>query len=248
MLEQDKEIAIMILSCDKFKITWKPCIDHLVNVWPDCPYDIYLLNNNDPVKDDRVKDLLVGPDNNWSDTLANGLDKIDAKRIFFIFDDTFITRIDVPAIEHIFEQAIDNDLASVALLRKRYNRGVKFSDDLYRLSSATEYRNSLFLNLIKRDVVLEILKSGENAWEFEKIGNKRSEGFEFYSVFRYDIVDYYHGIIKGKWLPKTYQYLIDKNYDLNKNTFDIYNNRDVYWMKVYERLFNITKKILHTFK
>ena len=84
-------IAIVILSCDKFKITWKPCIDHLVNAWPNCPYPIYLLNNFIPSNDDRVIDLLVGDDLNWSDSLIKGLLKIEEKRVFFIYDDSFIT-------------------------------------------------------------------------------------------------------------------------------------------------------------
>ena len=86
---KNPDIAIIILSCDKFKVTWKPCFDHLFNSWPNCPYNVYLLNNLTPSKDKRVKDLLVGEDLNWSDTLRKGLLKIKEKRVFFIFDDSF---------------------------------------------------------------------------------------------------------------------------------------------------------------
>tara|TARA_B000000441_G_C21624582_1_gene279661 strand:- start:25 stop:315 length:291 start_codon:yes stop_codon:yes gene_type:complete len=92
---QNNEIAFFILSFDKFKVTWEPCIDHLFNAWPGCPYPVFLLNNFIPSDDKRVIDLLVGEDINWSDTLKKGLLKIKSKRIFFLYDDTFITNIDV---------------------------------------------------------------------------------------------------------------------------------------------------------
>ena len=37
-------------------------------------------------------------------------------------------------------------------------------------------------NIIKKSLLLTLLKSGENAWQFEKDGNIRSKGFDFYSV------------------------------------------------------------------
>ena len=96
---QNADIAIVILSCDKFKVTWKPCIDHFFNAWPDCPYPVYLLNNFTPSEDERVKDLLVGEDFNWSDTLKKGLLKIEKKRTFFIFDDSFITKFNLEEVK-----------------------------------------------------------------------------------------------------------------------------------------------------
>jgi len=70
---QNSNIAIVILSCDKFKVTWKPCIEHFFNAWPDCPHPVYLLNNFISCDDRRVKNLLIGEDFNWSDTLIKGL-------------------------------------------------------------------------------------------------------------------------------------------------------------------------------
>ena len=52
---QYADIAIVILSCDKFKVTWKPCIDHFFNAWPDCPHPVFLLNNFISSEDERVK-------------------------------------------------------------------------------------------------------------------------------------------------------------------------------------------------
>lgn len=242
------DIAIVILSCDKFKVTWKPCIDHFFYAWPDCPHPVYLLNNFISCEDERVKDLLVGEDHNWSDTLKKGLLKIDKKRIFFIFDDSFITKFNLEDIKLIFNVAVENDLESVALRKKKFENGERFNEKLYKLSPTTKYRNSLFLNLIKKELLLSLLKSGENAWQFEKDGNSRNINFNFYSVYDSKLVDYHHGIVKGKWLPATYTYLKNKGYSLNGNTFENYSKFQVFNLKIYTLIFDVVQKLLHLLK
>ena len=245
---QCNDIAIVILSCDKFKVTWKPCIEHFFNAWPNCPHPVYLLNNFTSSEDQRVINLMVGQDHNWSDTLKKGLLEIDKKRIFFIFDDSFIATINLEEVELIFKIAVENDLDSVALRRKEFDRGKRFNKKLYKLTATTKYRNSLFLNLIKKDLLIGLLKSGENAWQFEKDGNIRSKNYDFYSVYETHLVSYYHGIVKGKWLPETYIYLKNKGYLLCGNTFEIYNKLQVFNLKLYTKIFYVIQKFLHLFK
>lgn len=245
---QNTDIAIVILSCDKFKVTWKPCFDHLFNAWPDCPYPVYLLNNFTHSKDERVKDLLVGEDLNWSDTLKKGLLKIKEKRIFFIFDDSFITRFNLEEVKSIFNLTIENDLDSVALRKRVFDSGKLFNDKIYKINSTAKYRNSLFLNLIKKDLLLSLLKSGENAWQFEKDGNKRNKSFDFYSVYNSKLVAYEHGIVKGKWLPKTYSYLKNNGYSLNGNPFEHHSKFKMFTMKIYTIIFYTVHKFTHLFK
>ena len=245
---QNTDIAIVILSCDKFKVTWDPCFNHLFNSWPDCPYPIYLLNNFISSEDERVKDLLVGEDLNWSDTLKKGLLKIKEKRVFFIFDDSFITRFNLEEVKLIFKITIENDLDSVALRKRVFDSGKRFNEKIYKINPTAKYRNSLFLNLIKKDLLLSLLKSGENAWQFEKDGNKRNKSFDFYSVYNSKLVAYEHGIVKGKWLPKTYNYLKNNGYSLNGNPFENHSKFKMFTMKIYNIIFYKVHKFTHLFK
>lgn len=245
---QNTDIAIVILSCDKFKVTWEPCFNHLFNAWPDCPYPIYLLNSFIPSNDERVIDLLVGEDLNWSDTLKKGLFKIKEKRIFFIFDDSFITRFNLEEVKLIFKISIENDLDSVALRKRVFDSGKRFNEKIYKINPTAKYRNSLFLNLIKKDLLLSLLKSGENAWQFEKDGNKRNKSFDFYSVYNSKLVAYEHGIVKGKWLPKTYSYLKNNGYSLNGNPFENHSKFKMFTMKIYTIIFYTVHKFTHLFK
>ena len=138
-------------------------------------YSVYLLNNFISCGDQRVKDLVIGEDLNWSDTLKKGLLKIKQKRVFFIFDDSFIIKFNLEEVKLIFKIAIENNLDSVALRKKEFDRGKPFNEKIYKLNPSTKYRNSLFLNLIKRDLLLKLLKSGENAWQFEKEGQYKKQ-------------------------------------------------------------------------
>jgi hypothetical protein len=242
------DVAIVILSCDKFKVTWEPCIDHFFNAWPDCQYPVYLLNNYVSSEDNRVNDLLVGEDNNWSDTLKKGLLKIQQQRIFFIYDDSFITKFYLEDIKLIFNIAIQNDLPSVALRKRKYDKGEQFNEKLYKLGQTTKYRNSLYLNLFKKDLLLSLLKSGENAWQFEKDGNNRSKIFDFYSVYETELASAYHGIVKGKCLPETYHYLKENGYALHDNTFEVYNKFQVFNFQIYTKIFDLFHRFSHLFK
>ncbi len=245
---QNNEVAIVILSCDKFKITWKPCIDHFFHAWPDCRYQVYLLNNFISSGDSRVIDLMVGEDLDWSSTLKKGLLKINEERVFFIFDDCFLTQINHEDVKLIFKMAIENDLDSVALRRKKFGNGKRFNDKLFKLQPKSKYRNSLFLNLIKKNLLLDMLKPGEDAWQFEKEGNNRNKKFNFYSVYEPKMISEHHGIIKGKWMPDVYKYLKKEGYLLNEDTFEQHSKLIVIMMQIYTLIFYTVHKFTHFFK
>ena len=94
--------------------------------------------------------------------------KIKQKRVFFVFDDSFLTKIDLEEVKIIFKTAIENDLESVTLRKNPFGKGVKYNNRLYKIKPTAKYRNSLILNLFKKEVLLELLKNGEDAWAFEK--------------------------------------------------------------------------------
>jgi hypothetical protein len=246
-LDPQSSIAIVILSCDKFSITWKPCIDHIYDAWPDCSYPIYLLNNFKSSNDPRVIDLLVGEDKSWSDSVIKGLNKIPEKRVLFIYDDTFLIEVPAKKILEIIDVTVINNLDAVSLRRKRFDRGTRFNHKLYKIDSRAKYRTSLFLNLIKVDLLINLLKTGESAWQFEKDGNIRSFHFDFYSAYEKDLVKYHHGIVKGKWFRDTYQYIVNKGYSLEENTFPILSYNQMISMKIYTFFWYIGQYLLHRF-
>jgi hypothetical protein len=205
-----------------------------------------LLNNYIPSDDARVIDLMVGEDLNWSDSLKKGLLLIKEKRVFFIYDDSFICHINILDVQEVFKIAIEDNLESVTLRKNPFDNGKYYNVQLSKLSSKTKYRNALFLNLFDKKVLLSILKSGENAWQFEKDGNERSENINFYSANKTNLVKYHHGIVKGKWLPKTKKYLTKKGYNFNDNNFKNHGYLRVVGMNFYVKIFLFFNRFLHS--
>lgn len=76
---------------------------------------------------------------------------------------------------------------------KQYNKLVGV------VSKGTIYRASTVLSVWKRNVLEDLLKSGESAWEFEIYGTARSDKFgDFYSTWE-NYFPVINGVIKGKW-------------------------------------------------
>jgi len=209
-----QNIAIVVLSFDGFKDLWQPFFDFFFDCWPDCPYEIYLLNNYKEYNDIRVNNLLVGEDISWSHSLIKGLDKIQEERVFFIYDDCFFKKINIEQLCKYFLLGVENDLISLQLRPSSFVS--KFgANEPTLIPSRALYRNALFLNLIKRKHLLSILKPGESAWDFELNGNARSQEYNYFSIRR-SFIDYDHGIVKGKWFNVINKKLLKKGYKFEK--------------------------------
>ena len=210
---KEGEIAILILSCDKYKELWEPFFHHFFSVWPDCPYKIYLLNNIYNYNHKRVHCLQVGNDISWSESLYNGLLKISEKRIFFIYEDCFISKIDTKQITSFFIEAVNNNYLSLML---RPSLFVTFWGKNIPVLVPKEAlnRNSLFCNFVCREHLFWLLDKSENAWDFELSGNSRSKNYDYYSVKR-PCIKFMHGIIKGRWLYFALKQLEHKGFAFN---------------------------------
>lgn len=209
-----KEIAIVVLSFDGFQELWKPFFDYFFSAWDNCPYKIYLLNNFEKHDDDRITNLLVGSDISWSDSLKKGLEKITEKRVFFLYDDAFIYRLDKNEIVDCFQTAITCKYTSVMLRPSLFIN--QFSRKKIQLiPQKSLYRNALFCNLIERDHLINLLHESESAWDFELVGNKRSENYDYYSIKKI-CIHYHHGIVKGKWFYSILNKLKTEGYKFEK--------------------------------
>lgn len=214
-IKNDKEIAIVVLSYDGFHELWQPFFDCFFKCWPDCPYRIYLLNNHLPFSDKRINNLLVGDDISWSDSLIKGLNLIEEKRVFFLYDDAFIYNIDLECLQKQFENCIANNYLSLMIRPSLFVSKLGNNIPPALIPQNALYRNALFCNLIERIHLLNVLQVNESAWDFELIGNLRSQQFDYFSS-RKKIIHYHHGIVKGKWFYSIYIKMQNKGYIFNK--------------------------------
>ena len=100
----NKNIAIVVSSCDFFQDCWEPFIYSIQKYWPDCPWPVYIISNEKEIKTPMgISFIKVGKDRLFASNLRTALHKIDADYIIYLQEDYWLNqRVDNNAIvEHI---------------------------------------------------------------------------------------------------------------------------------------------------
>lgn len=214
-IKEGKSVSILVLSFDGFSELWPPFFDSFFTTWPDCPFEVNLLTNFKSFDHPRVNSLQVGSDISWSDNLIKALSILQSEYVLLFYEDAFLTGIDKTGVMNSINYCTEQNLDALLLRPSEFRGKKKVNPNIFLVNKEAPYRNSLFVNLVKKDVLLNILNAGENAWQFEITGNKRSKPYNFYSVGK-KLFEYDHAIVKGKWLRKTKEKYEAKGYSFQK--------------------------------
>lgn len=195
--------AVVIASCDSYSETWEPYNTLFERFWPDCPFPVYLVSNEEEFRSQRILSLRVGADVSWSDTVLAALSRIREEYVILMVDDFFLAGPpDSARITAILEW-MDRATANCVHLYGRPRPAARTTDLVGPLPPGTYYRASAISSLWRKSVLTNILRSGETAWDFEIRGSLRSGEFEgFYSALK-PCFAFINGIIKGRWHPRS---------------------------------------------
>lgn len=193
------DIGIVVLSCDKYSDLWPPFFELFFRSWGGAPYPVYLLANQKKYSDARVKILLSGEDTDWSSSIKICLKNIKHEYVWVIFDDVFFDKkIDWGKIQRLMD-FLKEKKPSYLRFRPVSKPDERIDRYFGRYKENTLYRTSVFA-IWNRDVLLEALKEGESAWEFEYNSPSRVLRLpNFYGVYE-EYIPYIHGVVKGLWL------------------------------------------------
>jgi hypothetical protein len=195
------KLAILVPSCDKYADLWRPFFTLFWKFWPDCPYPVYLISNTSVFEDSRVQTVPVGRDVSWSDNLAKALCRINYDYVFLFIDDLFLVDyVDNEKVNRVLDWAINSQVKYIRL-NSSQKPDRPCNDIAGIVSPGTIYRTSTVVSAWEKQMLLTLLKPGENAWDFEIKGTVRSDEFDgFYSTW-VNCFPVINGVIKGKWLP-----------------------------------------------
>lgn len=193
------KLAVMVVSCDKYADLWRPFFILFRRFWPGCPYKIYHVSNFSEIEEEGVVSLLVGEDLSWSDNLIKALNFIEEEYVFMIIDDLFpIKAVCIESLQEIFAWIVSEKPDYVSL-NPVPGPDMPYNNHVGIVSPGMLYRTATVMTIWKKTVLLDLLKPGENAWEFELYGTVRSDKYvEFYSTHRL-LFPFVNGVIKGKW-------------------------------------------------
>jgi len=194
------KFAILVVSCDKYSDLWNPFFESFFKFWPDCPFSIYLLSNYKFIDIPQVRNLLVGDDISWSDNLYKGVKKLKEDYIFLFLEDLFlIDFVETNKVLKIFNWILKSNANYVRINPFAVKADKKFNELVGIVSKGTIYRTSTVLSVWKKDILLDLLKMGETAWDFEIYSSLRSDIYDgFYATWgKYFSI--LNTVIKGKW-------------------------------------------------
>lgn len=255
----ENTLAVYVSSFDGCSDLWDTFFMMLDKYWPDCDYNIYLVNNEKPFSHNKTKVINTGPEINWFNRTLKSLASINEKYIIFMLEDYFISKTinneDIDEIIHF----MDINYAYYYQLSK----GNTKSKDKVRtsVSSKTEYPVSLQPAIWERQVLIEILKEidGDTPWDVENYFiNKYEKSNEIIPGVYHDTRDllgYKNGVLRGKWIPATLKYYKNLGIDIDTGNREVMSNHKMrkyklavfFHKKMPKSIKRVGKKILKVF-
>ena len=202
-----ENVALLVVSCDNYADVWQPFFSLFTRYWPDCPFRIYLLSNFLDPGTEAVGSLKVGKDVSWSDNLRKALGILEEDYVFMVVEDLFLTkRVNTFDVLALIDWAISKG-ANYLRLNPYPAPDTKVNEMVGAVSHGAIYRTSTVMSLWKKEILYDLLKPNENAWQFEIEGSKRSDRYHgFYSArtFHFHVIN---GVIKSKWCREAISHL-----------------------------------------
>ena len=234
----NKDISLLILSCDKYACLWNSCIKR-IKKYLGIEIDIYLLSNYK--ENNSVTTIPIGDDIDWSSNLKLALKKINTKYVLLWMDDVYLNE---KIQNHIWEKLLSfiqsNNPDFINLKATPLNFYKKQIKGWQLLPKNTLYRVSVVPNIWKVDVLNDLLVKGETAWEFERNGSFRSDKYNNFYISNKAYFNIIHVIYKGKIFRKAYK-LLSKSNELEEiiNDFSVIGIKENIFVNIRQFIYKV---------
>lgn len=196
--------AVLISSFDGCADLWDPFFTLFFRYWEDCPYEIYLIGQERTYQDERVRMIRTKPDLDWSSTLEAGVGQLDYDYLLVLLED-YLMKGDAETSRVVeYEKWVRRSRADYLRLFPipPPDIAIPGRTDIKRIAQGAPYRTSLMPAWWRKGALVDLLRAGESAWDFEIEGTVRSDATAntFFSVAHDPPLDFFFsGVIKGKW-------------------------------------------------
>ena len=219
-------MAILVVGFDGYDDLWEDFFSLLSKYWSDCPYKIYLVNNERKCNYDGVTVINVGENAEWSLKVSTALEHIKEKYICLLLEDLYFgEKVENGAITKILNYMEKNKTIFYKLksFSKIKTKKVEDYGFLYEIPDTLRYGISLQAAIWHREFLKEKVGKGNyNAWKFEcdRIAEEQNGNGVALQGCVYDnrnILQLQHGVVQGEYLPRTLKYFKEKGYELNQS-------------------------------
>lgn len=203
--------AILVAGRDSYRETWEPFFSLFFRYWPDCPFPVYLMTEEETYQDERVLPLRIPatPDipweKQWSKRMSVALDQIDTPFFIFMHTDYFLGRAVNTArlVTYLDLLATRPDIGAIRLIADPPPHD-PWSEDarLGVIRKGTLFSASFQATLWRTETFRQILSLGDTPGECETRGSAESGSIAglFLGVWKENpVLPYINGIHKGMW-------------------------------------------------
>jgi len=181
-----ENVAVLVVSCDKYSDIWDLFFNTFEKYWADCPYPIYLGANNKIYNRKGVIQINIGEDLSYSENLAKMMDCIDAEHIIIWVDDLMLTTsVNTKHIKEIVKYSIENNFDYVKLLPNFPYAYNEEAHGIGRLPNGIRYQISIGIALVKKNFMMSVIAGKRTAWDLEHDISKnisKSNDLNIYSL------------------------------------------------------------------
>lgn len=237
--DNNKKIAFLVVSCDKYSDLWAPFFTLLDKYWPNINYKKYLLSNNKNFFWPGVNQINIGEDISYSDNLLKCIDNIDEEWILLWLEDLFLSRpVNTAKLDRIISVFTKNESG---YLKIAPDMPLSYTDDeIGELPKGIKYRSAIGATLYHKSTLRKLLSPGFSAWDIDKSNLSDSLSDPFYAFSpesSKDLpIEYINTLIRGKWSKPSIKFLKKEGF------IDILENRDV------ESLYSWLYSVLYQFR
>ncbi len=175
----NKDLTIVVNTCDKNDDLWEPYFSMLKINWSDCPYPIVLNTETKSYAFDGFDIKSFGlyrednpdkPLDDWSSRMIATLDKIDTPYVLFTLEDCYLhEKVNQQEFEKCFEtiKKIKNFgafyftfMGLPIVYRKKLG--------IYQINPYADHLIFATLGIWKKSALKSLLTKGESVWQFER--------------------------------------------------------------------------------
>lgn len=211
MLEANKKIAYVVLSCDPYSDIWDAYGQLFQRFWPDCPFDFYMASHHKRFEKYGFKSILLGEDLSWSHGLLVLLDKLEEAGYEYgmiAFDDLMLVeKVDTNYVNSAINCFLDEKGDCLRFVTEKAPKCYKYNRYYGKMAVKAPYRVTLGFTLWDLSALRMITVEGESAWQFEKNATERSFDFKNFYCTRKSPFKFLNLIIKRKIDIKEYEKL-----------------------------------------
>lgn len=260
-MKNKEDMAILVIGFDGYDDLWDDFFTLFAKYWSDCPYPVYLANNSKKCNYEGVTVINAGDDAEWSRKAQMALQVIEEKYVSLMLEDFYLgEKVDNSVIKSAIRLMKKDGLVYYKLKTFSKIKTAKYKNYSYlrTIPGNLEYGISLQPGIWDKNFLAEKLgKENYNAWKFEcdRLAEEKNMGAQPLKGCVYDernIFKIQHGVVQGKYLPKTVKYFDKQGYHLNMERRQAMRGKQyfVYRLKAFgwpRFMRTILKRIMHFF-